>query len=82
MNYLGLTEIITERMIIKTTPSISYEEKPIIKQTTKILPKFPFSRLLLPPPVLVENNPCAFQGNSPDQDNCQGGKITVYYMNY
>ncbi len=34
-------------------------------------PKFASSRLLLPTIVLVENSPCGFQGNLPDQDNCQ-----------
>jgi hypothetical protein len=58
-------------MIIKTTSSVFYEEKPMIKPTTMFSPKFASSRLLLPTIVLVENSPCGFQGNLPDQDNCQ-----------
>ncbi len=41
------------------------------KPTTIFSPKLAFSRLLLPTIVLIENSPCGFQGNLPDQDNCQ-----------
>jgi hypothetical protein len=36
-------------------------------KTTKLL----YSRMLLPIIDFIENTPCAFEGNIPDQDNCQ-----------
>jgi hypothetical protein len=42
--------------------------------------KFGRGRILLPTIVLIENSPCTFQGNMPDQDNChckQNKKSTI-----
>ena len=41
------------------------------KLTTIFSHKLAFSRLLLPTTVPIENSACTFQGNLPDQDNCQ-----------
>jgi len=47
-----------------------------MKSTTLFIPtKLAYSRVLLPTIVLMENSPCTFQGNMPDQDNCQCKRI-------
>lgn len=67
-------------MIIKsTTINLLIQEKVTKKQKQKIInstspilsPKLAYSKILLPTIVLMENSPCTFQGNMPDQDNCQ-----------
>ena len=85
INNLGRTESTTESVIIKTTPHISNTEIKIEKlhETTIELPtiistKLVHSRMLLLTNNLIENAPCTFQGNMPDQDNCQCRKKKIF----
>ncbi|CAF1241343.1 unnamed protein product [Rotaria magnacalcarata] len=72
------TEIVTEPIIISTTPSLSQngidankDDKTTIGLTTPLSNKLVYGRMLSPIYGLIEHSPCLFQGNKPDQYNCQ-----------
>lgn len=65
--------------MVTTTPShlldidveTEKQNKTTIKLTTAISSKLINSRLFSPREDLIEYSPCSFQGNKPDQYNCQ-----------
>ncbi|CAF0734297.1 unnamed protein product [Adineta steineri] len=68
------TEHVTENIILKTTPRVNNDVIEIENEqerTTVIPMKLINRKMLLPTNDIMENNPCNFQGNIPDPDECQ-----------